>query len=62
MRTCKPAAGLLKGEQWRGWLEGVQLMRLEDSSRKLGDNCLTYPRLVHLFLSFHGAPLLKKYF
>jgi hypothetical protein len=32
MRTCKPAAGLLKGEQWHGRLEGAQLMRLEDSS------------------------------
>lgn len=26
-------AGLLKGEQWHGWLGGMQLLRLEDSSR-----------------------------
>lgn len=56
MRTRKQLLAFCKGEQCLGRpVGGVQLLRLEDSSRKSGNNCLTSPRLVHLFLPCHGA-------
>jgi len=38
-----------------GWGQGHAAVEARGQLEKLGNNCLTSPRLVHLFLPCHGV-------